>query len=882
MIIKKPPKKETTRSRAQQINDLVDYIKEPHRVNPEEKIEYAGAKNFLSEKHNSQKLEMISSALQSKHSKMPVSHWIMSWHEDEHPTYDQIDQCVEIFLEGMGLEGHQVVYGLHKDTKVQHLHIAVNRMNEETGKVVEVNKGFDREAAHKVIAKIEAVQGWRPEKNSRYTMLENGDIVRANRQREKEFKPKSKASDFEHARGEKSAQRIVHERGREILLSAKTWKELHGELAKVELKLEKKGSGAIIWAGDTAIKASSVDRKFSMGNLVKRLGNFEPGNYDIIPQRIVEPVSQVNLEEWKEYQETFTPNLREAEEARKEKAAQRKIKKQGNDILSSAKTWQELHEKLAKVELKLEKKGSGLIIWAGNIAVKASSVDRKFSMGNLTKRLGEFEAEKSEDSPQKIAENVPQVALEKSEESEKKQAASEKKKESENGRKQRRKYKPYPEIPRPLSEQRMRRLSTCHMAQNGKRTSDILQADARTRGRTVNALRWKIHQPRVKKPPRFVTWLKNTGKEKKADLWRHRSLFEEKKIVLEPSISEAYSGTENEIFEKYADAVQADRFRVTCIKMLNNGEKKGFILGKNEGVTQGFTKEETLQRMGEIVRIQARDENIYFTPLSHDKHHILIDDMNEESLKKFWEDGYRPAIILRSSPGNFQCVLTIKKLGNEFDRDVGNRLAERLNREYGDKKLSGCIHPHRAPGFENRKPKHRREDGQYPKVKLLYAARRECVKTLKLSEEIAREIELAAKAQRERRKKEEKERRSMARPGSPIAAYHAHLANIRRHLAVDDASRVDSMIALRMRATGHDQGAIEEAIRACAREMRGTEERRDWNRYAERTAAYAFSVAGDHSLERHRNYVAHWKRIEGIEDNETEQTQAARQRMRLR
>ena len=803
MIIKKPPKKETTRSRAQQINDLVDYIKEPHRVNPEEKIEYAGAKNFLSEKHNSQKLEMISSALQSKHSKMPVSHWIMSWHEDEHPTYDQIDQCVEIFLEGMGLEGHQVVYGLHKDTKVQHLHIAVNRMNEETGKVVEVNKGFDREAAHKVIAKIEAVQGWRPEKNSRYTMLENGDIVRANRQREKEFKPKSKASDFEHARGEKSAQRIVHERGREILLSAKTWKELHGELAKVELKLEKKGSGAIIWAGDTAVKASSIDRKFSMGNLVKRLGNFEPGNYDIIPQRIVEPVSQVNLEEWKEYQETFTPNLRE-------------------------------------------------------------------------------EAEKSEDSPQKIAENVPQVTLEKSEESEKKQAASEKKKESENGRKQRRKYKPYPEIPRPLSEQRMRRLSTCHMAQNGKRTSDILQADARTRGRTVNALRWKIHQPRVKKPPRFVTWLKNTGKEKKADLWRHRSLFEEKKIVLEPPISEAYSGTENEIFEKYADAVQADRFRVTCIKMLNNGEKKGFILGKNEGVTQGFTKEETLQRMGEIVRIQARDENIYFTPLSHDKHHILIDDMNEESLKKFWEDGYRPAIILRSSPGNFQCVLTIKKLGNEFDRDVGNRLAERLNREYGDKKLSGCIHPHRAPGFENRKPKHRREDGQYPKVKLLYAERRECVKTLKLSEEIAREIELAAKAQRERRKKEEKERRSMARPGSPIAAYHAHLANIRRHLAVDDASRVDSMIALRMRATGHDQGAIEEAIRACAREMRGTEERRDWNRYAERTAAYAFSVAGDHTLERHRNYVAHWKRIEGIEDNETQQTQAARQRMRLR
>ena len=70
-------------------------------------------------------------------------------------------------------------------------------------------------------------------------------------------------------------------------------------------------------------------------------------------------------------------------------------------------------------------------------------------------------------------------------------------------------------------------------------------------------------------------------------------------------------------------------------------------------------------------------------------------------------------MVLESSPGNYQCLLTIPKLGTEFDRDVGNRITERLNREYGDKKLCGCIHPHRAPGFENRKPKHRREDGGY-------------------------------------------------------------------------------------------------------------------------------------------------------------------------
>jgi hypothetical protein len=41
--------------------------------------------------------------------------------------------------------------------------------------------------------------------------------------------------------------------------------------------LEKKGSGAIVFVGDIAVKASSVDRNFSLGKLCKRLGDFEPG-----------------------------------------------------------------------------------------------------------------------------------------------------------------------------------------------------------------------------------------------------------------------------------------------------------------------------------------------------------------------------------------------------------------------------------------------------------------------------------------------------------------------------------------------------------------------------------------------------------------------------
>lgn len=109
-----------------------------------------------------------------------------------------------------------------------------------------------------------------------------------------------------------------------------------------------------------------------------------------------------------------------------------------------------------------------------------------------------------------------------------------------------------------------------------------------------------------------------------------------------------------------------------------------------------------------------------------------------------------------------------------------------------------------------------------------------------------------------------------------MAAYQAHLNNIRQHLTIEDASRVDSMIALRMRATGHSQEAVRNTIEECAPAMRESSERRDWKSYAHRTAAYAFGVAGDRDLSRNEKYIEHWKKIENPD------YQAARQRRRMR
>ena len=362
--------------------------------------------------------------------------------------------------------------------------------------------------------------------------------------------------------------------------------------------------------------------------------------------------------------------------------------------------------------------------------------------------------------------------------------------------------------------------------------------------------------------PRFENWLRARGLEKEAARWRYRMAREEKRHT-PPPVKRPEKGAEvmREItdFRKYAVAVNADRYRVTCIKMDEDGGKKTFILDKKGGMTRGFSLDELEAHMPEMLRFQRRGENIYYTPLSDDRHHILIDDMTRESLKRLQEDGFRPAVVLESSPGNYQCLLTIPKLGTEFDRDVGNRITERLNRQYGDKKLCGSIHPHRAPGFENRKPKHRREDGSFPQVKLLLAERRECGKALALAMRIDREYAEAA----EKRKAESQAfQMPELRPGDPAAAYYAHLENIRRHLTIEDYSRVDAMIALRMRSNGHSRDAVMESIRSCAPTIRDSQTGRNWQRYAERTADYAFGPAGDRDLERNEGHREVWRKIE--------------------
>lgn len=109
------------------------------------------------------------------------------------------------------------------------MHIVVNRTHPYTQKVIQPHRGFDIDAAHKIIAEIEDKQGWAPQENARYRVNEQGYVVRNLRHRT-QVKPKPKAEDFENATGEKSVQRIAQERGHAGIQNATCWEELHAGL----------------------------------------------------------------------------------------------------------------------------------------------------------------------------------------------------------------------------------------------------------------------------------------------------------------------------------------------------------------------------------------------------------------------------------------------------------------------------------------------------------------------------------------------------------------------------------------------------------------------------------------------------------------------------
>jgi hypothetical protein len=107
--------------------------------------------------------------------------------------------------------------------------------------------------------------------------------------------------------------------------------------------------------------------------------------------------------------------------------------------------------------------------------------------------------------------------------------------------------------------------------------------------------------------------------------------------------------------------------------------------------------------------------HIFIRP--HGEHRLsLIDDLVPAKVSQLSKEGFRPAAVVRTSPGNYQVWL---KHPEPFSREVGTAVAKLLAQRFGgDPSSADWRHFGRLSGFTNRKPRHARDDGSFPFVVL--------------------------------------------------------------------------------------------------------------------------------------------------------------------
>ena len=329
---------------------------------------------------------MIALAEDAVRSLDPITHFAFSWSLGEHPTDEQIEECIDILVGEMELSGHQIIYGLHVDTRNSHLHVVVNRVyfDEEKGdyRVRKVNKGFDIEAAHRVGARIEAAQGWTVEANKRYRVRDDGSLERTAASKARPQSPGQRELDTERRTGTKSVSRIAIEQAGPVIAVASSWTELHDGLAVIGMRYEKKGSGAIVLINSTPVKASRIARQAALKQLERRLGPFEAHR-----------------------------NARQAPSAASAQQAEDDTPDPADAVrlIEAASSWTALHASLAEHGMRYEKVGGGAAVNVVGTRHKASSVARQVTLKELEKRLGRFEAAESVQTDADPAVAVPLI-----------------------------------------------------------------------------------------------------------------------------------------------------------------------------------------------------------------------------------------------------------------------------------------------------------------------------------------------------------------------------------------------------------------------------------------------------------------------------------------
>ena len=233
------------------------------------------------------------------------------------------------------------------------------------------------------------------------------------------------------------------------------------------------------------------------------------------------------------------------------------------------------------------------------------------------------------------------------------------------------------------------------------------------------------------------------------------------------------------------------------------------------------------------MRHQNRDgRNIYVRPKG--EHHLsLVDDLTKDAVAAMKSAGFDPAVIVETSPDNFQAWLKhAERLSKEISTAAARALAEKFG---GDRGAADWRHFGRLAGFTNRKVKYLDAGtGLYPFVWLIEAEGRIYPEAERFVAGVKNEVE-RQKAERER----VREQIAKIAPVLPkdLKTLDAFRLDTRYG---GDGTRIDLAYAVYAFSHGASAAQVQAAIRSRDLSHKGNERRQ--NEYVERTINKALAT----------------------------------------
>ena len=223
--------------------------------------------------------EMNLTAAQNRHCKDAVYHFILSWQSDEDPSPDAVFRSVRYSLKQLGMEDHQYVAAIHRDTDNVHCHVSANRVHPATFRAQ--NMWNDADELQKCCRILERELGFKVD-NGSWQMNEYGELHRTRRDMPAAPRGAAKREIFSdreslHGYAVRETRHMLQDFAEQDCLN---WPLLHNVLYSRGLGLREQQGGLAVYdllnPDGVCVKASDVHPAIGHTAMVKRWGDFQP------------------------------------------------------------------------------------------------------------------------------------------------------------------------------------------------------------------------------------------------------------------------------------------------------------------------------------------------------------------------------------------------------------------------------------------------------------------------------------------------------------------------------------------------------------------------------------------------------------------------------